>query len=395
MAGFLPPVTFDAGENGLPDETSDYRALIGSLVRVVDVDPDADSFYGRLSDGRVAHIQGQFDNFPHVGQMILVGNGGWYVAPEYLWTAGTNVANVSQLLDDGRVLLDDGLTLKTLDSDSEFDLSVGNAIEYDEVGNILSVLSQTPLRSDRFARQDEPDVLEYLRSSDGKLSFDDFGGYADVVSRAQELIATQIRGREYLDAIGARPVRGVLFTGPPGTGKTHLARIIASVSDADFYLVRGPEIVSKWLGDTEGILRRIFEAARDGVKGRAIIFFDEIDSIAERRSGDSHEASKRLVAQLLTLMDGFDDKGKGVMVIAATNRVETLDPAPNARGSLRLGNSVRYAKCRGPSGHPAGCCAYPKGGAKSQSSGHCRRDRWVVGSRTSGFVDRGRPSSSR
>lgn len=118
-----------------------------------------------------------------------------------------------------------------------------------------------------------------------------------------------------------------MFTGPPGTGKTHLARIIAHEAKAHFTLISGPEIVSKWVGDSEDILRRLFDAARSSTLGKAIIFFDEIDSIAERRTSESHESSKRVVAQLLTLMDGLDDHSKGVMVIAATNRVETLDPA--------------------------------------------------------------------
>ncbi|AQP47079.1 hypothetical protein BW730_05660 [Tessaracoccus aquimaris] len=92
-------------------------------------------------------------------------------------------------------------------------------------------------------------------------------------------------------------------------------------------LTSGPEIISKRLGDTEGNLRKIVEAATNSESGRAIIFFDEIDSIAEKQSSESHEASKRPVAQLLTLMDGFDNKGKSVIVITATNRADSLDPA--------------------------------------------------------------------
>ena len=165
----------------------------------------------------------------------------------------------------------------------------------------------------------------HVTAADLIEGFEDFGGYPEVIARARELIETQLDRRASLEKIGARPVKGVLFTGPPGTGKTHLARIIAKVSQADFFLVSGPTVVSKWVGDSEDTLRKIFEAATDCE--RAIVFFDEIDSIAERRTGDSHEASKRLVAQLLTLLDGFDGRGKNIVVIAATNRVESLDPA--------------------------------------------------------------------
>uniref|UniRef100_A0A183CN44 AAA domain-containing protein n=1 Tax=Globodera pallida TaxID=36090 RepID=A0A183CN44_GLOPA len=142
-----------------------------------------------------------------------------------------------------------------------------------------------------------------------------------------ELIETQLERHAELEAIGARPVKGILFTGPPGTGKTHLAKIIANQSGANFYDISGPAIVSKWVGDTEGLLRKIFDHASSNDSGKSIIFFDEIDSIAESRTGDSHEASRRLVAQFLTLMDGFDTKNNATVVIAATNRADALDPA--------------------------------------------------------------------
>lgn len=317
----------------MPDAPNDFRALIGSPLKVVFVDYANDTFYARYADGRFTWVHSPSAELPEVDEFILFGQSGWIRAPRELWMGQRHIANVSHILDDGTILLDDGLSLRTVTNPEDLDIEVGNAVEFDETAAISLVLSSTPLRSQRFAHEQDLSALDYLRDQKGvTLSFDDFGGYPTVIERAKELIATQFEGRKYLEKIGARPVRGVLLTGPPGTGKTHLARIIASVTGADFYLIRGPEIVSKWLGDTEGILRRIFEAARDAASGRAIIFFDEIDSIAERRSGETHEASKRLVAQLLTLMDGFDDKGNNVMVIAATNRVKFLDPAVTRAG---------------------------------------------------------------
>ena len=164
-----------------------------------------------------------------------------------------------------------------------------------------------------------------VKNSNSAPIFANFGGYKSVIARAKELIETQLGQQKQLKTIGARPVKGVIFTGPPGTGKTLLAQIIANEAGAAFYIVSGPTIVSKWMGDSESILRRIFDDASKLPK--AIIFFDEIDSIAEHRQGDTHEASKRLVAQLLTLLDGFDRSGGNIVVIAATNRIQDVDEA--------------------------------------------------------------------
>ena len=161
-------------------------------------------------------------------------------------------------------------------------------------------------------------------NSDNQPTFDDFGGFSSVVRRAHELIKLPLERHAELAKIGARAIKGVLFTGPPGTGKTMLARIIAAQADAAFYEISGPEIFSKWYGQSEELLRRIFDAAAK--EKRAIIFFDEIDSVAAQRADDAHEASRRVVAQLLTLMDGFDST-RNIVVIAATNRPQDLDIA--------------------------------------------------------------------
>jgi transitional endoplasmic reticulum ATPase len=303
--------------------------VVGTVVKVVSVDPYGQAVHFRLQDGRAGRVSG-LTNLEGIrrGEVLILGENHWERAPDDVWPEANSVAIVRRVLEDGSVLLDSGVNIRPIHNDNEADVEVNNTVEYNDVDGIVRVLADTPIRSRDFGMDADDIEKEYRISNSGDgPTFSDFGGYPSVIERARELIETQLEQRAKLDEIGARPVKGILFTGPPGTGKTHLARIIAHESKADFYLISGPSIISKWVGDTEETLRRIFDAATDSASGKAIVFFDEIDSIAESRSSDSHEASKRLVAQLLTLMDGFDDKGKSVVVIAATNRAETLDPA--------------------------------------------------------------------
>ena len=254
-------------------------------------------------------------------------------APSTLWVEPTAVGVVRRVEPDGSVLLDTGSRIIAVRNELAVLVAVDNTVEFNDGEGVVRVVSQTPIRSGDFGLDTADIRREFLvPRTAGGARFEDFGGFPDVVARARELIETQINQRDRLRSIGARPVKGVLFAGPPGTGKTHLARIIAQEADSEFFLVNGPSIVSKWVGDTESTLRRLFAAAGDSASGRSIIFFDEVDSLAERRTSASHEFSKRLVAQLLTLMDGFDDEDRGVLVIAATNRPGNLDPAVTRPG---------------------------------------------------------------
>jgi transitional endoplasmic reticulum ATPase len=200
----------------------------------------------------------------------------------------------------------------------------GNTVEASEKSGVIRVLSERPLH--RFGdRLDEPkDASEYRYEIDDlDESFADVGGLQEQVGRARELIDLSLNKRDKLERIGGRPIRGILFTGPPGTGKTMLARVIAKEAGASFFQIKGPQIFSKWVGESEEMLRGVFELAAK--EAPSIIFFDEIDAIAARR-GETHETGRHVVAQLLTEMDGFSES-RNVVVIAATNRKEFLDPA--------------------------------------------------------------------
>lgn len=303
-------------------------ADVGHIVKVFFIDEDSGWVHAKTAEGVYRKFHQQSGDLPKQGDVLFLYENRYEAAPAGAWTGQNNIAVVRSIQEDGRVLIDGWFGLSLTTNPRNVQIQPHNTVEYNELEGIVGVLSTMPIRARDFGLE-KADILKdhLVAPSPTPLTFENFGGYRHVVSRARELIETQLERRDQLAAIGARPVRGILFTGPPGTGKTHLARIIAHESKADFFLISGPSIVSKWVGDTEDNLRKIFEAATAATSGRAIIFFDEIDSIAERRSGESHEASKRLVAQLLTLMDGFENKDRSVVVIAATNRIEALDPA--------------------------------------------------------------------
>jgi transitional endoplasmic reticulum ATPase len=156
------------------------------------------------------------------------------------------------------------------------------------------------------------------------ITYEDIGGLQDAIEKIREMVELPLRHPELFTRLGIEPPKGVLLYGPPGTGKTLLAKAVASESGANFYTIAGPEIMSKWYGQTEENLRKIFEDAEKNAP--SIIFIDEIDAIAPKREEVTGEVEKRTVSQLLTLMDGMKARGK-VIVIAATNMPNALDPA--------------------------------------------------------------------
>ena len=156
------------------------------------------------------------------------------------------------------------------------------------------------------------------------VTYEDIGGLDDELEQVREMIELPMRHPELFQQLGIEPPKGVLLHGPPGTGKTLMAKAVANEIDAHFDTISGPEIMSKYYGESEEQLREVFEEAEDNAP--AIIFIDELDSIAPKREEAGGDVERRVVAQLLSLMDGLDERGE-IIVIGATNRVDAIDPA--------------------------------------------------------------------
>ena len=170
-----------------------------------------------------------------------------------------------------------------------------------------------------------PSALREVLIEIPNVHWHDIGGLADIKQELKEAVEWPLKHKEAFRRLGVKPPKGVLLYGPPGTGKTLLAKAVANESEANFILVKGPELLSKWVGESEKAVRKIFEKARQS--SPSIIFFDEIDALAPKRgaANDSH-VTERVVNQLLTEMDGLQELND-VVIIAATNRPDIVDPA--------------------------------------------------------------------
>ena len=192
----------------------------------------------------------------------------------------------------------------------------------------LNVVSTSPKGIVHIDENTEVELRsEFEESTPGgraTVNYDDVGGMAETIQQLREMVELPLRYPELFTRLGVDPPKGVLLHGPPGTGKTRLAQAVANESDANFSIINGPEIMGSGYGESEKRLREVFEEASKNAP--AIVFIDEIDSIAPKRDQVPGEAEKRLVAQLLTLMDGLEARAN-VVVIAATNRPEAIDEA--------------------------------------------------------------------
>ncbi|MFO7677145.1 MAG: CDC48 family AAA ATPase [Thermoplasmatota archaeon] len=197
----------------------------------------------------------------------------------------------------------------------------GNALPFvitdTNPNGVVSINERTVLRV-----KEEP--AEIAEEESLRVSYEDIGGLTNEILKVREMIELPLKHPEVFNRLGIDPPKGVLLHGPPGTGKTLIAKAVANESGANFYTINGPEIMSKFYGQSEENLRKVFEEAQKNAP--SIIFLDEIDAIAPKRSEVHGEVERRVVSQMLTLMDGLKGRGK-VIVIGATNIPDILDPA--------------------------------------------------------------------
>jgi transitional endoplasmic reticulum ATPase len=203
------------------------------------------------------------------------------------------------------------------------------AIPYDK----LTELKVERADFDSALAEVEPSALREVATEISDLRWDDVGGADEIKKLLTEVVLWQLKYDVLFLQAGVRPPKGVLLYGAPGTGKTLLAKALAGETEANFIAVKGPQLLSRWVGESERGVREIFRKARQATP--CIIFFDEIDALAPRRGGGDSPVTERMVSQLLTELDGIEEL-KGVVVLAATNRIDRLDPALLRPGRLEF-----------------------------------------------------------
>ena len=212
----------------------------------------------------------------------------------------------------------------------------------------FQVIGVTPAagRGSRYAKNNVPYSREgqCIKRRHAQVAYEDIGGLKDEIQKVREMIELPLRHPEIFEKLGIEAPKGILLHGPPGTGKTLLAKAVASESNSHFISISGPEIMSKFYGESEARIREIFKEAKE--KAPSIIFIDEIDSIAPKREEVTGEVERRVVSQLLSVMDGLEARGK-VIVIAATNRPNALDTALRRPGRFDREIEIKVPDKRG------------------------------------------------
>ena len=204
----------------------------------------------------------------------------------------------------------------------------GNVLSFSIFGNIFHfVVKQTQPQGVVVVNEETAIKIGKHTEAEERIPdvrYEDIGGLDEAIKKIREMVELPMKHPEIFDRVGISPPKGILLYGPPGTGKTLLAKAVANESGANFHIINGPEIMNKYYGESEKNLREIFKEAEENAP--SVIFIDEIDAIAPKREEATGEVERRVVSQLLTLMDGLKGRGQ-VVVIAATNRPNSIDPA--------------------------------------------------------------------
>jgi transitional endoplasmic reticulum ATPase len=191
---------------------------------------------------------------------------------------------------------------------------------------VLNKIKVTKHDFDEALKDVQPSAMREVLVQRPNVTWDEIGGLQSIKEELAEAIEWPLKHAELFTEADVKPPKGILLYGPPGTGKTMIAKAVATTSEANFISIKGPELISKWVGESEKGVREVFRKARQAAP--CVVFFDEIDAIAPRRGGseDSSHVTERVISQMLTELDGLEDL-KGVVVIAATNRPDIIDEA--------------------------------------------------------------------
>lgn len=312
----------DASFVEAPIELFPKDAETGSLATVV-TGAEGEPYWVRYASGGYGPLPRDSGPEATVGAVVLVSGDTFTLAPDGLLPPPKNGIGVVRRVEEARSLVETDHALHWLPHEGVVDWEEWSTVELTETG-ILKRLDEGPLRY-----RDDPPTSTVIHSRfrvDPKNVTESFDGIQGLDSQIAELrqLIELMQKAEALKDRGMRPVRGVLLAGESGTGKTMLARALANEASAAYFHVRGPEIASKWVNESEEMLRALMDEA-DGLD-RAIVFFDEIDSLGGIRASDAHEMSNKLITQFLALLDGFDERPGRALIIGATNRPEALDP---------------------------------------------------------------------
>jgi transitional endoplasmic reticulum ATPase len=304
-----------------PAEVFPEEATTGALATVVREAAD-DLLWVRYANGGFGPLHRDGGPPVSLGSVVLVSGSTFVLAPAELMTPKISIGVVRRV-EKEQSLVETEHTLMWLPHDGPVDWEEWSTVELRETG-IVKRLDKSPMRY----RDDPPasrSVHSRFRVDPRNVAerFDDIEGLDSQIAELRQII-DMMDNAEALKEKGMRPIRGLLLAGESGTGKTMLARALAAEADAAYFHVRGPEIASKWVNESEEMLRALMDEA-DSLD-RAVVFFDEIDSLGGVRSPDAHEMSNKLITQFLALLDGFDEKPGRALIVGATNRPDVLDP---------------------------------------------------------------------